>query len=106
MAAFKHAWTAYTNYAWGHDHLKPISQKAHDWFGLGLTLVDSLDTMYIMNLMTGEVVGCGGATAAGRGLVGRSGGSLVHFCWFRISGRNNCLGENILHWLSEVSYCL
>ena len=53
VGAFKHAWTAYSNYAWGHDHLKPISQKAHDWFGLGLTLVDSLDTMYIMNLMEG-----------------------------------------------------
>ncbi|KAF0296741.1 Endoplasmic reticulum mannosyl-oligosaccharide 1,2-alpha-mannosidase [Amphibalanus amphitrite] len=50
VSAFQHAWTAYTNYAWGHDHLKPISQTAHDWFGLGLTLIDSLDTMYIMDL--------------------------------------------------------
>ena len=72
VAAFQHAWKAYTDYAWGHDHLKPISQKAHDWFGLGLTLVDSLDTMYIMNLMKGGREG--GATAAA-GWSG-SGGSL------------------------------
>ena len=37
-------------YAWGHDHLRPISKGAQNWFGLGLTLIDSLDTMYIMNL--------------------------------------------------------
>ncbi|XP_037079927.1 endoplasmic reticulum mannosyl-oligosaccharide 1,2-alpha-mannosidase-like [Pollicipes pollicipes] len=51
VKAFQHAWQAYSRYAWGHDHLKPISQQPHDWFGLGLTLIDSLDTMYIMNLM-------------------------------------------------------
>ena len=50
MEAFKHAWTNYRTYAWGHDHLKPISKSAQNWFGLGLTLIDSLDTMYIMNL--------------------------------------------------------
>ena len=50
MKAFRHAWTNYRTYAWGHDHLKPISKAAQDWFGLGLTLIDSLDTMYIMNL--------------------------------------------------------
>lgn len=48
--AFKHAWKNYKDYAWGHDNLKPISLNYHDWFGLGLTLVDSLDTMYIMDL--------------------------------------------------------
>jgi len=48
--AFKHAWTNYRTYAWGHDHLRPISKSAQNWFGLGLTLIDSLDTMYIMNL--------------------------------------------------------
>ncbi|XP_037814932.1 endoplasmic reticulum mannosyl-oligosaccharide 1,2-alpha-mannosidase [Lucilia sericata] len=48
--AFKHSWTGYKKYAWGHDNLKPISESSHDWFGLGLTLIDSLDTMYIMGL--------------------------------------------------------
>lgn len=50
VAAFVHAWKGYKTYAWGHDMLKPISKTYHDWFSLGLTLVDALDTMYIMNL--------------------------------------------------------
>ncbi|KAH8382496.1 hypothetical protein KR009_003891 [Drosophila setifemur] len=50
VAAFKHSWTGYKKYAWGHDNLKPISQYSHEWFGLGLTIVDALDTMYIMGL--------------------------------------------------------
>jgi len=52
--AFLHAWNGYRKYAWGQDHLKPISGGGQDWFGLGLTLVDSLDTMYVMNLQKGE----------------------------------------------------
>ncbi|XP_037948801.1 endoplasmic reticulum mannosyl-oligosaccharide 1,2-alpha-mannosidase-like [Teleopsis dalmanni] len=50
VAAFKHSWDGYRKNAWGLDNLKPISQTGYDWFGLGLTLVDSLDTMYIMGL--------------------------------------------------------
>ncbi|XP_055701613.1 endoplasmic reticulum mannosyl-oligosaccharide 1,2-alpha-mannosidase [Phlebotomus papatasi] len=50
VKAFQHAWSNYRTFAWGHDNLKPISQTHHDWFGLGLTIVDALDTMYIMNL--------------------------------------------------------
>ena len=37
-------------YAFGADELKPISRKAHQNFGMGLTLVDSLDAMIIMGL--------------------------------------------------------
>ncbi|KAL1130956.1 hypothetical protein AAG570_012197, partial [Ranatra chinensis] len=48
--AFNHAWNGYKQFAWGHDHLKPISGGHHDWFGLGLTIIDSLDTLYIMGL--------------------------------------------------------
>ncbi|XP_064535896.1 endoplasmic reticulum mannosyl-oligosaccharide 1,2-alpha-mannosidase [Drosophila montana] len=50
VAAFKHSWAGYKTYAWGHDNLKPVSQSSHEWFGLGLSIVDSLDTMYIMGL--------------------------------------------------------
>lgn len=50
VEAFQHAWNGYKTYAWGHDHLRPISKGAQNWFGLGLTLIDSLDTMKIMNL--------------------------------------------------------
>ena len=35
-------------YAWGQDELKPISKTHSMWFNLGLTLVDSLDTLLIM----------------------------------------------------------
>lgn len=48
--AFKHAWSGYKAYAWGQDELKPISKTSSTWFNLGLTIIDSLDTIYIMNL--------------------------------------------------------
>lgn len=48
--AFRHAWKAYRTYAWGKDELMPISKSSNRWFGLGLTLIDSLDVMWIMNL--------------------------------------------------------
>lgn len=54
VAAAKHAWSGYKKYAWGHDNLKPISMGFHDWFGLGLTIVDSLDTLYILNMREGS----------------------------------------------------
>ncbi|XP_065197853.1 endoplasmic reticulum mannosyl-oligosaccharide 1,2-alpha-mannosidase-like [Sycon ciliatum] len=47
---FRHAWKGYKAHAWGHDELKPISKSSSEWFHLGLTLVDSLDTMWIMGL--------------------------------------------------------
>ena len=52
--AFLHAWKGYKDYAWGHDHLKPISKTYNDWFHLGLTIIDSLDTLYIMGLKKGN----------------------------------------------------
>ena len=39
-------------YAWGQDELKPISKTHSMWFNLGLTLVDSLDTLLIMGELT------------------------------------------------------
>lgn len=33
-----------------------MSRRYHEWFGLGLTIVDSLDTMYIMGLNDGEII--------------------------------------------------
>lgn len=54
VKAFRHAWKGYKQFAWGHDHLKPISEGYHDWFGLGLSIIDSLDTMYIMGLTEGR----------------------------------------------------
>lgn len=51
--AFRHAWAGYRKFAWGHDELKPVSRSFSEWFGLGLTLIDSLDTMWILGLKKG-----------------------------------------------------
>ncbi|CAA0829542.1 Mannosyl-oligosaccharide 1-2-alpha-mannosidase MNS1 [Striga hermonthica] len=49
--AMIHAWSSYENYAWGHDELQPQSKNGVDSFGgLGATLIDALDTLYIMGL--------------------------------------------------------
>ena len=53
VQAFLHAWSAYKKYAWGHDELKPLSKSWQEWMGIGLTIVDSIDTMYIMGLEHG-----------------------------------------------------
>src|ERR1700744_5426476 len=47
---FLHAWDGYRQYAWGHDDLKPLSNKPHDWYAhsLLMTPVDGLDTMIRM----------------------------------------------------------
>ncbi|PIO31844.1 hypothetical protein AB205_0163950, partial [Aquarana catesbeiana] len=52
----KHAWDNYRQYGWGHNELKPIARKGHSTniFGnsqMGATIVDALDTLYIMGLM-------------------------------------------------------
>ena len=49
--AFQHAWRAYRARAWGRDEVKPLSGAATDaWGGLGCTLVDSLDALWLMGL--------------------------------------------------------
>ena len=50
VKAFKHAWAGYTKFAWGKDELLPLAKKGRDIFGLGLTIVDSLDTLWLMGL--------------------------------------------------------
>lgn len=49
---FRHAWSGYRQYAWGHDALKPLSKGYHDWYGVPLlmTPVDALDTMILMGM--------------------------------------------------------
>ncbi|XP_026322097.1 mannosyl-oligosaccharide alpha-1,2-mannosidase IA-like isoform X2 [Hyposmocoma kahamanoa] len=51
-----HAWNSYKVYAWGKNELKPMSKRAHlsSVFGphdLGATIVDGLDTLYLMGMM-------------------------------------------------------
>lgn len=51
----KHAWDNYKLYAWGKNELRPLTKRAHSGsiFGayeLGATIIDSLDSLYIMGL--------------------------------------------------------
>jgi mannosyl-oligosaccharide alpha-1,2-mannosidase len=52
----KHAWDNYVTYAWGKNELRPVSKRGHSAsiFGsssMGATIVDSMDTLYIMGMM-------------------------------------------------------
>ena len=50
-AGMKHAWNGYKDHAFGHDEVTPLSGTSRDnWGGLGTTLVDSLDTLWLMNM--------------------------------------------------------
>ena len=52
----KFAWGSYMKYAWGFNELAPLSRAVNNeaLFGhdlhSGLTIIDSLDTLYIMGL--------------------------------------------------------
>ncbi len=49
--AFKHAYGSYAAYAFGADEVRPVSKGAHNgWGGWGATIVDSLDTMMLMDM--------------------------------------------------------
>ena len=55
LQMMKHAWDSYVKYAWGSNELRPISRRGHSAsiFGslsLGATIVDAIDTLYIMGL--------------------------------------------------------
>ncbi|KAL4935512.1 hypothetical protein BDV06DRAFT_206824 [Aspergillus oleicola] len=50
-SAFLHAWNGYKVSAMGHDEVRPLHGGVKDTFnGWGATLVDSLDTLWIMGL--------------------------------------------------------
>ena len=46
----KDAWKNYYKHAWGYDFLNPLSRKGENLHGLGYTIIDSLDTLLIMDL--------------------------------------------------------
>lgn len=48
--ATKHSWDNYCKYAWGFDMLKPRAKAPDHWFNLGLTIVDSADTLIMMGM--------------------------------------------------------
>lgn len=51
--AFLHSWKGYKERAWGRDEVGPVDGNANNNYGgWGATLVDSLDTLWIMGLKT------------------------------------------------------
>lgn len=46
----KEAWRAYKKDAWGYDFLAPQSHAGRNLHGLGYSIVDSLDSLLLMNL--------------------------------------------------------
>ncbi|KAH6608639.1 mannosyl-oligosaccharide 1 [Trichoderma cornu-damae] len=52
VEAFEVSWDAYERYAWGKDEFHPISKNGKNMApkGLGWIIIDSLDTLMLMNL--------------------------------------------------------
>ena len=49
--AMQFAWSNYQQYAFGKDEILPLTHASTDnWGGFGVTLVDSLDTLWLMNM--------------------------------------------------------
>ena len=49
--SMKYAWTHYRNRAFGYDEIRPITGVPDDsWKGIGVTLVDALDTLWLMDM--------------------------------------------------------
>jgi len=49
--AFVHAWKGYMTYAYPRDELLPVSKQGSNTFGgIGLTIIDSIDTIILMGL--------------------------------------------------------
>ena len=48
--AFKDAYGTYVSLCGDHDEIHPVAKTCTDWFRLGLTRVDAMDTMYLMGL--------------------------------------------------------
>jgi mannosyl-oligosaccharide alpha-1,2-mannosidase len=53
-AEFLHAWNGYKKFAWGHDQVNPVSGTASEFFvdghPIGLSIIEALDTLYVMEL--------------------------------------------------------
>ena len=51
VEAAAHSWRGYEEHAWGSDELQPLTQDGKETLGgLGATIVDSLDTLWLMGL--------------------------------------------------------
>jgi len=51
VQSMREIWRNYKEHAWGYDELKPRSQQGdNNWGGLGMSMVDALDTLWLMGL--------------------------------------------------------
>ncbi|KAH3745759.1 mannosyl-oligosaccharide 1,2-alpha-mannosidase [Pelomyxa schiedti] len=50
VKGMRDAWEAYSRFAWGQDDLLPVTHSGSSWLHLGITIVDSLDTLWIMGM--------------------------------------------------------
>ena len=51
VRTFQSAWKVYKDHAWGKDEVNPISRTSSNGnFNMGMTLVDTLDTIWLMGL--------------------------------------------------------
>eukprot|EP00727_Mastigamoeba_balamuthi_P003313 m51a1_g1298 putative wd repeat-containing protein 5 (917) ;mRNA; r:188713-192360 len=48
-AMMKHAWEGYSK-AWGADEVRPVTGQSYDWLGQGATIIDALDTLFLMGM--------------------------------------------------------
>jgi mannosyl-oligosaccharide alpha-1,2-mannosidase len=48
--AMRHSWMGYKKFAWGQDELRPMSKSGNNWLHQGGTIVDALDTLWIMGM--------------------------------------------------------
>lgn len=48
--AMRHAWNGYRETAWGHDQVHPQRGEPDKWFNLGLSIVETLDTLWLLGL--------------------------------------------------------
>ena len=45
----RHTWKGYETHAFGHDEIRPVTNRTNDsWGGLAVTLIDALDTLMLM----------------------------------------------------------
>ena len=54
--AILHSWNGYRKYAWGFDTLKPLTKKGEMSFEMGLTILDTLDTLLVAGLEDGKLI--------------------------------------------------
>eukprot|EP00392_Amoebophrya_sp_AT5.2_P001722 g1724.t1 len=45
-----HCWRGYKQSAWGKDEVRPVTGGGHNWVSIGITILDSLDTLWLMDL--------------------------------------------------------